>query len=41
MSVRSFTKIWLHLIWGTHNHEKKYWKESFVSKYQNIFLTIL
>jgi len=22
MSVRSFTKIWLHLIWGTHNHEK-------------------
>ena len=22
MSVRSFTKIWLHLIWGTHNREK-------------------
>jgi putative transposase len=22
MSVRSYTKIWLHLIWGTHNHEK-------------------
>jgi len=21
MSVRSYTKIWLHLIWGTHNHE--------------------
>jgi len=22
MSVRSYTKMWLHLIWGTHNHEK-------------------
>ena len=22
MSVRSYTKIWLHLIWGTHNREK-------------------
>ena len=22
LSVRSYTKIWLHLIWGTHNHEK-------------------
>ncbi len=22
MSVRSYSKIWLHLIWGTHNHEK-------------------
>ena len=22
MSVRSYTKIWLHLIWGTYNHEK-------------------
>ncbi len=22
MSVRSFTKIWLHLIWATHNREK-------------------
>jgi putative transposase len=22
MSIRSFTKIWLHLIWGTYNHEK-------------------
>ena len=22
MSVRSYTKIWLHLIWGTHNNEK-------------------
>ncbi|NLT50828.1 MAG: transposase [Ignavibacteria bacterium] len=22
MSVRSLSKIWLHLIWGTHNHEK-------------------
>ncbi len=21
MSVRSFTKIWLHLVWGTYNHE--------------------
>ncbi len=21
MSVRSYTKIWMHLIWGTHNHE--------------------
>ena len=22
MSVRSYTKIWLHLVWGTYNHEK-------------------
>ena len=22
MSVRSFTKIWLHHIWSTYNHEK-------------------
>ncbi len=22
MSVRSYTKIWLHLIWGTHKREK-------------------
>ncbi len=22
MSVRSFTKIWIHLIWGTKNREK-------------------
>lgn len=22
MSVRSYTKIWLYLIWGTHNREK-------------------
>lgn len=22
MSVRSFTKIWLHIIWGTQNREK-------------------
>ncbi len=22
MSVHSYTKIWLHLIWGTHNREK-------------------
>ena len=22
MSVRSYTKIWLHLVWGTNNHEK-------------------
>ncbi|MDA3861963.1 MAG: IS200/IS605 family transposase [Melioribacteraceae bacterium] len=22
MSVRSFTKIWLHIIWGTHNRDK-------------------
>ncbi len=22
MSVRSYTKIWLHLIWGTHNRNK-------------------
>lgn len=21
MSVRSYTKIWLHLVWGTYNHE--------------------
>ena len=21
MSVRSYTRIWLHLIWGTYNHE--------------------
>ncbi len=22
MSVRSYTRIWIHLIWGTKNHEK-------------------
>ena len=22
MSVRSYTRIWLHLIWGTYKHEK-------------------
>jgi REP element-mobilizing transposase RayT len=22
MSVRSFTKIWLHIIWATHNRDK-------------------
>lgn len=22
MSIRSYTKIWVHLVWGTHNHEK-------------------
>lgn len=22
MSIRSYTKIWLHLVWGTNNHEK-------------------
>ena len=22
MSVRSFTKIWIHFIWGTKNHDK-------------------
>ncbi|HPI38666.1 MAG TPA: transposase, partial [Ignavibacteriaceae bacterium] len=22
MSVRSYTKIWLHIIWGTHDNEK-------------------
>jgi len=22
MSVRSYTKIWLHIIWSTHNNEK-------------------
>ena len=29
MSVRSFTKIWLHLIWGSHNHEKVLVKREF------------
>ena len=22
MSIHSYTKVWLHLIWGTHNREK-------------------
>lgn len=22
MSLRSYTKVWLHVIWGTHNREK-------------------
>ncbi len=22
MSVRSYTKLWVHLVWGTYNHEK-------------------
>jgi len=29
MSVRSYTKIWLHLIWGTHNKDKLLLEKSF------------
>ena len=50
MSVRSYTKIWLHLIWGTYKHESflpakclrkelsKYFYE--YSKEKNIYMKI-
>ena len=27
MAIHSHVKIWVHLIWGTHNHEKIIVKE--------------
>ena len=27
MAVHSYVKIWIHLVWGTHNHEKIISKE--------------
>jgi len=29
MSVRSYTKVWLHIIWGTHNREKSLTNKDF------------
>ncbi|MBL1214089.1 MAG: IS200/IS605 family transposase [Ignavibacteriae bacterium] len=50
MSVRSYTKIWLHLIWGTKNREKILLDKSFrkeISKHitenaqkKNIFMKV-
>ena len=27
MAIHSYVKIWVHLVWGTHNHEKTITKE--------------
>ncbi|MDA3861254.1 MAG: IS200/IS605 family transposase [Melioribacteraceae bacterium] len=27
MAIHSYVKIWIHLVWGTHNHEKAISKE--------------
>jgi len=32
MSVRSYTKIWIHLIWGTKNREKSLYDREFRKK---------
>ncbi len=39
MSVRSYTKIWLHLIWGTKNRAKTLSKEEFRKRISNQLLT--
>jgi len=39
MSVRSFTKLWLHLIWGTKNREKNLSDREFRKKISNHLLT--
>lgn len=50
MSVRSYTKVWLHIIWGTHNREKSLTKKEFrknlvdyfykYSKEKNIYMKV-
>jgi REP element-mobilizing transposase RayT len=37
MSVRSYTKIWLHLIWGTYNHANYLPDRSFRKKLSQYF----
>ena len=39
MSIRSFTKIWLHLIWGTKNREKILSNREFRKRISNHLLT--
>lgn len=39
MSVRSFSKLWLHLIWGTKNREKSLSDREFRKRISNHLLT--